>query len=408
MKIIFINTLFPTASDRRATGGAETFLARLVQGLHTHGHAVSIVRSGTSRTESLEHTAEGVAIYTMPSLNVYPSSDGLKHSAPSRLAWHLLEDRGRVASAFRRVLQDVGPDLIHTNNVVGLTTDIWRVAHAAGIPIIHTLHDYYLTCPRVLRFDDGHRCAQTCRTCTFLTQQRRRATRNVDLVVGVSQRMLDIHRSEGLFLDTPHEVILNVPPPTPLAAPIRPRPLGDRPAFGFIGRQADEKGIFHLLEAFGRLGAGTATLRIAGAVDPAVQAWIKQNARSPGDIDLTGYIQPDAFFPTIDVAVFPSIWEEPCSMGVGEALAYGVPVLGSARGGTPELLEAGRLGWLFQPGNDELAATLARLVADPVEIATKAAIVRQLPRSTDDRLVRAYLHAYDRLSAGERLGMAAA
>ena len=400
MHILYVNALYPTAGDSRAIGGAETFSVRLVEGMLANGHEITVVRSGTSLSGSVEYTAEGVPVHSMPRLNIYPASDGRAHGAGSRLAWHLLEDQGRVAPAFRRVIRDVRPDLMHSNNVVGMTADVWRVARCAGVPVLHTLHDYYLTCPRVLRFKAGQPCGQTCGSCAMLTQRRRQATRDVDCVVGVSQRMLDIHREQRLFVDTPSDVILNTPPPRALEATLAPRPLGPIPTFGFIGRQVTEKGVFALLEAFATLAPGTAKLAIAGSVDPEVGRWVAR-AANPG-ITLTGYTTPDAFFPTIDVAVFPSLWEEPCSMGVGEAFSYGVPVLGSRRGGTPELLQDGRLGWIYQPDTGELATLMARLAAHPAEIAAKADIVRRLPRSSGDQLVTAYLAAYDRVVAPAR------
>ncbi len=408
MRILYVNALYPTARDRRVPGGAETFAKRLVGGLVERGHDVVVVRSGTSRSSTVEQTADGVTVHSLPCLNFYPAADGKSHNPASRLAWHLLEDRGRISAAFGAIVADFRPDVLHSNNVVGLTTDVWRVARAAGLPIVHTLHDYYLTCPKVLRFSRGARCDTTCRSCSALSQQRRRAAAQVDLVVGVSQRMLDIHREEGLFAHTASEVILNVPPPRDAAASARPRQPGRNPVFGFIGRQAPEKGIFDLLEAFCRLPPGSAGLRIAGTVDPAVERWVQSHVPAGAAIDFTGYVTPEAFFPTIDIAVFPSIWEEPCSMGVGEALSFGVPVLGSRRGGTPELLEHGRYGWLFQPGTDELSRTMEALLADSNEIATKSEIVGRMPRSADDQLVTAYLQAYGRVHAPARLDEALA
>lgn len=407
MKLLFVNALYPTAGDRRTTGGAETFATRLVTGLLDKGHEVTVVRSGTTLATEIEHTAAGVPVHSMPCLNLYPSCDGQAHGMVSRLAWHLLEDQGRVAPAFRRVLDQVQPDLVHTNNVVGMTADVWRVARSAGVPILHTLHDYYLTCPRVLRFAAGASCTDTCGSCALLTRRRRQATRNVDTVVGVSQRMLDIHRAEGLFLNTPSQVILNTPPPRASETPMLPRPHGLVPTFGFIGRQAPEKGIFDLLAAFATLAPGTAKLLIAGSVDPAVDAWVARSAVAE-HIGFTGYTTPEAFFPAIDVAVFPSLWEEPCSMGVGEAYSFGVPVLGSRRGGTPELLEDGRVGWLYQPGTGELATLMAHLAADGSAIAAKADAVRRLPASVGDPLVTSYLSAYGQMRARHRADAVAA
>lgn len=408
MRLVYVNSLFPTAGDQRAFGGAETFALRLVRGLQESGHEVTVVRSGTDDTAAVERTADGIAVHSLPKRNLYPFSDGHAHNIASRIAWHAIEDRGRVSPAFGRILDEVRPDMVHTNNVAGLTTDVWRVAREAGVPILHTLHDYYLTCPKVLRFAQGHPCGTTCTSCTLLSRQRRRAVRNIDRVVGVSERMLAIHRAEGLFVDTPSEVILNKPPPRWTATPNLPRPLGPRPVFGYIGRLAQEKGIYELLEAFVTLEPGAARLVIAGAPKSSVRDWVALHVPCPDDITFTGFTTHDAFYPIIDVAVIPSVWEEPCSMGAGEAFSFGVPAIGSRRGGIPEMLEGGRFGWLFEPGTGELARLLARLVADPAIIAAKAETVRGgIVDDTRDLLVTSYLAAYEglmrhRASPGDR------
>ncbi len=406
MKILYVNSLFPSAGDRRAFGGAETFSLRLVGGLLEAGHSISIVRSGTDAAGGVEQLPNGITVHSMPLRNVYPFFDSRPHAAPSRLAWHWLEDRGRISPAFDRIVADVQPDLLHSNNVAGLTTDLWRAASAARVPILHTLHDYYLTCPKVLRFARGGPCAQTCTSCSILSRRRRQATRLVDQVIGVSERMLNIHRDEGLFVDTPSEVILNFPPAQRSRA-AAPHQLGSRPVFGYIGRQATEKGIFELLTAFATLPPGAAKLVVAGTIVAPVQQWVMKNVPRPDDVVFTGFTTQEAFYPQIDVAVIPSLWEEPCSMGAGEAFSYGIPALGSRRGGIPEMLDGGRLGWLYEPGTGELPALLARLVADPAEISLKAASLRdhQVDDATD-RLVASYLGAYDRLLA--RKGVASA
>lgn len=49
-----------------------------------------------------------------------------------------------------------------------------------------------------------------------------------------------------------------------------------------------------------------------------------------------------------------------------EAMACGLPVLGHASGGTPELLENGRTGFLYRQGSVELAQRMCQLIEDPM------------------------------------------
>src|SRR6185312_1148514 len=61
---------------------------------------------------------------------------------------------------------------------------------------------------------------------------------------------------------------------------------------------------------------------------------------------------------TADLLVLPSIWQESYGLPVAEAMACGVPVLASASGGVPELIEDGVTGRLV-PRLDITALTRA-------------------------------------------------
>jgi len=66
----------------------------------------------------------------------------------------------------------------------------------------------------------------------------------------------------------------------------------------------------------------------------------------------------------MDVFVLPSL-AEGMSNTLLEAMAAGLPVIATRVGGNPELVEDGRSGWLFQPGDvSDLAARLERLAFD--------------------------------------------
>ncbi|MGH8269044.1 MAG: glycosyltransferase family 4 protein, partial [Steroidobacteraceae bacterium] len=101
-----------------------------------------------------------------------------------------------------------------------------------------------------------------------------------------------------------------------------------------------------------------------------------------------------------DLLVLPSIWQESYGLPVAEAMACGVPVLASASGGVPELIEDGTTGRLVARLESEaLAGALRELSADPARLRVMGAAARiraerllAWPRSAE-RLERVYLGA---------------
>ncbi len=89
------------------------------------------------------------------------------------------------------------------------------------------------------------------------------------------------------------------------------------------------------------------------------------------------------------VVLAPSRWEEPCPYSVLEALAAGVPVLASDRGGLPEVVGVGGTLPADDPG--AWTAALTGLWEDPDLRAQRgvAAIARVRERHGEDRVLRA-------------------
>src|SRR5712691_12197783 len=207
MRVLFANTIYPTKEHPNISGGAETFSTQLCEALVDRGHAVQVVRAGGAWASWSREVINGVDVATLPIYNLYSPWQNRSPNPLIRAVWHLIEDRSPAAPQLNSIIQDFQPDVLHSNNFPGLTVGIWSKAKAHDVPIIHTLHDYYLTCVRSVRFKKGSGCLATCRSCELLTRRRRRATAMVNTVVSVSDRTLEIHHDCGLFHDVKETVI---------------------------------------------------------------------------------------------------------------------------------------------------------------------------------------------------------
>ena len=394
MRILLANTLYPSNAHPEIRGGAETFSKRLCEALVGRGHSVRVVRCGPVRGRWETEKTDGVEIATLPVRNVYSPWQARSENPLLRAIWHYLDDRMTAAPDFDAILDEFRPDLLHSNVLPGLTTGLWSRARARGIPIVHTLHDYYLTCVRSLRFNRGDRCTKTCMSCSILTTRRRQAASLVDAVVSVSDRTLAVHRENGVFTGDVRSVIIRNPPPK-IDAEVAAIEAEGRPlVFGFLGRSRIEKGTFELATAFRDIPAKQARLVIAGHIDEATRSQVVQMAGT-ADIEFLGFVSPESFFKLIDIMVLPSLWEEPSPMTIGEAFAYARPVIGSRRGGIPELVNDQRAGWLFEPGRGNLSALLAEILANRHGVMEKSQFLSsQFGQRSFDDLVSEYLSVY--------------
>jgi glycosyltransferase involved in cell wall biosynthesis len=134
----------------------------------------------------------------------------------------------------------------------------------------------------------------------------------------------------------------------------------------FVGRLSSEKGISTLLRAWEMLPG--VPLKVAG--DGPMMPIVESAARTSGraDIECLGWLPRKEVLGLLRgarVLVVPSEWYEGFPLAIVEALARGVPVVGSNIGGVGEIVESGQSGVLFEPGNEtDLAEKVNRLWSD--------------------------------------------
>ena len=346
--------------------GAERAVRLLAGGLADHGHEPHVVTTCGSKHSHASRVDNHPVTY-LPQANLYWSGDRDGKGFLTKVAWHVRDSfNAAMERSVGRVFDELRPDIVHTNILAGFSVAVWRAASRRGIPVVHTLHDYYLLCPRSSMFRDTGLCESQCAACRVFAMPRAWATRFVNAVTAPSHAVLDAHLSRGLFpAASAREVIQYVCP--------RPATIADRPAIpghvlGFIGRLTPDKGLSQLLDWM----AGPDSRRIEGlrlliAGTGPLEATARAAAARDDRIEVLGYTAPADFFPRITALVVPSIWNDPSPVVIREAYGYGIPVAGSRFGGIPELVRLVDERLVFDPADPRDMTRAIALALDPAK-----------------------------------------
>lgn len=249
----------------------------------------------------------------------------------------------------------------------------WLVLHRPSMPLIAVLHQ-----------PPGGIDHGPLRTA-FQARLDRLAYRRADRLLVASELLAEQLFAEGV----PRSRIRVVPPGRDVVAsreerrraederagaghPSSSLRQGRRAAFLCVGNWLPRKGIHSLLEAFARLPAEMATLHLVGdmAVELGYTARLRARLTQPDLVDRVVVHGPlplpevAALYKAADAFVLPSL-KEPYGTVYGEAMAFGLPVVGWRAGNLPYLAEDGREGLLLPSGDIEgLAAALRWLAED--------------------------------------------
>lgn len=334
----------------------------------------------------------------------------------ARITLHLvnnprLKDRYRaegVDQRFAEVLAEVQPDVVHVGHLNHLSTSLIKEAAKLGIPIVYTLHDYWVMCPRgqfmqTLPKDphnlwsacDGqedHKCAERC-YARYFSGAPNEYRSDVDYWQGwVNRRMshmremvelVDLFIAPARYLQNRYRDDFGLPERKLIYLDYgfdrkrsegRNRTKESDFTFGYIGTHIPAKGIHDLIRAFGLL-QGKARLRIWGRPRGQETAALKDIAASlPAEINgkiewMPEYRNQDivrCVFNRVDAVVVPSIWVENSPLVIHEAQQARVPVITANVGGMAEYVHHEVNGLLFEHRSiASLAEQMQRFVDAP-------------------------------------------
>lgn len=394
MKILLIHNFY------RQPGGEDVVMNTEADMLRRAGHDVRIfVRHNDDIDSSGLIRAASLAVKTIWSKDTYRELSSI-----------LAGDRPQVAH-FHNTFPQVSP--------AG-----YDACRDAGVPVVQTLHNYRLLCPSATLYRDNGFC-DLCVDGSLLHSIEHACYRGSRAATATTAAMLAIHRLRRTWSEKVDQYIalteygrrMFIRGGLPAERiTVKPNFLSGDPGAQnrrgtyavFVGRLSPDKGLRTLLAAWRQLPQ--IPLRIAG--DGPLRTQLEEEVKSAGltHIQFKGHLSKADTLALIRGArflVFPSEWPEGLPMTLIESFASGVPVLSSDIGSLPEIVTAGKTGYLFRTADPVHLAQMAQRAWTDFEITGslgRLARAEYLARYTAAKNYRQLMDIYERVSHGHRHG----
>lgn len=319
-------------------------------------------------------------------------------------------DRYRLSvidQRFAELLDQITPDVVHIGHLNHLSTSLVYEAKRRSIPVVYTLHDYWLMCPRgqFMQMHSGddnlwaacdgqenRKCATQCYARYFSGAEEEFEQDVAYWENWVARRMahvrdvvdqVDLFISPSRYLKSRYETDFGLPKPKSIYLDYgfdrsrmadRQRTADEPFTFGYIGTHIPAKGIHQLIQAFGQV-KGDCQLRIWGR-DRGQDSRALRAIANTLPIEKQAHIHwmpeyknqqitRDVFDKT-DAIVTPSIWVENSPLVIHEAQQARVPVITADAGGMGEYVQHEVNGLVYEHRDvSSLSQQMQRLVDDP-------------------------------------------
>lgn len=377
--------------------GSEVYSQTICHGLVDHGHEVQVF---TRMEDSFLPDGSVRVTYDEdePKIKVHLVNNP-RHRDRYRL--NVIDER------FSELLDSYKPDVVHIGHLNHLSTSLVTEARSRGIPVVFTLHDYWLMCPRgqfmqmhsdddnlwaACEGQDDRTCATQCYARYFsgapeelehdISHWENWVMRRMDHVRSIVDQV-DLFISPAKYLKQRYENHFGLPTAKSVYLDYgfnrsrmdgRKRVANDPFTFGYIGTHIPAKGIHQLITAFGQL-TGDCQLRIWGRDRGQDSQSLRDIVDSlPADkrdqvIWMPEYknqhIAQDVFSLT-DAIVVSSVWVENSPLVIHEAQQSRVPVITAAEGGMGEYVQHEVNGLLYRHRDvNDLRDQMQRLADSP-------------------------------------------
>ncbi len=295
----------------------------------------------------------------------------------------------RTGREIRDLVASEYPDVTHVHNVFPLISPaVYRALKESGVPIVQTVHNFRFLCPNALFYTHGQVC-ERCKYGNTLHAVRWKCYRRSYILSALYALTIGLHRRWGTFgmIDrfialtgfTARKLVesgLATPDKVSILGNFLPGPLPEPGSFEkrepyvvYLGRLSPEKGVEVLLEAVN----GLPNLKVKVAGDGPQTGTLRELARQRGlhQVEFLGRVVGKGKWDLLReamAAVMPSVCYENFPFVTLESLAVGTPVVASNLGSLPYIVEDGKSGLLFRPGNArDLRQKLGWVISHPAE-----------------------------------------
>jgi len=335
-------------------GGAEQIVKNQLELFGQHGHEVKCLcfKYGTA-----DHSDEKYADYTVIE-NKFPLN---------RLIFNLL-----YYYKLRKWIRTYSPDRIIVHNVFSSPLTQYRILK--GYKAIQVVHDYYPVCPNTLCVQlnnnnaicEGYHCKKCLKICNFhdskillllkmylLKLQEPIKKKYISIFVSPSKKLQEYLTEYGYPCICIHNLLSDIPK-------LKQKRLNtNRRNFVYVGGINGHKGIIEFIQIFNEFSKKYTDiyLDIYGIITETKlrNTFYKLVKDAQGKIYYRGQVSNELVRKKMrdaDFLIVPSKWMENYPVTVLEAAVEGLVIIGSDRGGIPEILDD-ECGLVFEFGNKD-------------------------------------------------------
>jgi glycosyltransferase involved in cell wall biosynthesis len=291
-------------------------------------------------------------------------------------------------------LRSFQPDIVHVHNFFPLLSpSVYDACQEAGIPVVQTLHNYRLICPKAMLFREGKVCEVCVGKSVAIAGIQSGCYRGSKAQTAVVAAMLSYHQWRGTWAQRvttyialtefqKQKLIEGGLPAEKIQVKCNfvempdLEPVERQNFVLFVGRLAEEKGVTDLIAAYRQAQslepsnpAVLPPLKIVG--DGPLKTDLMREVEQAGltsQITFLGRQEKSQVLNLMQLAqvlVFPSIWYEGFPLTLAEAFACGLPAIVPNLGSMAEIVQPGVTGFHFISRDvEDLVKVMRAAVAD--------------------------------------------